>query len=191
MSNQYTNGRSKPYIESFNRIDLKITDNETLKKHYEKRGYIKVKVSHPDNADKKFTVKILLDRIQATYGYRYYIECEGCSKRVNFLLYTFITKNDKKALACGCRHCFGTNYMGQQVGKNDTDYNLYMIRKLGRKLDPEFVLEDGLSYPMCPPKPKHMWYKTYDKINTEFNKHVNEVRDKHNRLLGAIRKEMM
>lgn len=187
MTNQYINGRSKPYVESFRRIDLHITDNDTLKKHYDKQGYINVKVDHPEIEGKKYKVKIDLDKIKLTFGDRYYIRCMGCSKRVEYILYTFLEKEGKQVLACGCRECFDVNYMVQQVGRNDTDYNLYMIRKLGKKLDPDFIIPDMLDYPICPARPKYMKQKTYDKINHEFNRHVNEVIKKHNKMLGMAK----
>lgn len=186
MSNQHTQGYSKNFVERYHKIPLSFASKEQIRKHYEYQGYIDAIITHPDDEDKKFTVPLPLTKIKAGYGDRYYIQCMQCGKRVTYLLCTFTKQDGRDAVACACRHCFNVNYISQQATKNDVDYNYHMIRKIGRRLDPDFTVDDYFNYPMCPFKPKYMRQTTYNKLRIKFYKHVREGNEKHRRMLGIL-----
>lgn len=188
MSNQHTKGYSKNLVEAYQRIDLKHAGTDYLRKHYEHQGYIRAVIGHTEIPGVTFTVTLYLDRIKAGYGHRYYITCGNCGKRVTYLLSRFTKVDGRHAIQSGCRECFKANYLSQQHTKNDVDYNYFKIRQIGRKLDPNFKVDDYFTYPICPFKPKYMKQVTYDKLRKEFNYHVNEALRKHHRMLGIIQK---
>lgn len=168
MSNQYTNGRIKPYLEGIPKTDLKGVSSKLLEKHYEQQGYIKGTLTVEDHG--AFPVLFYLDRINTGKGYRYYLLCNNCGRRVTYLLYVPREKDDHKYIALGCRHCFDVNYMVQQTTRSENDYHFYKLRQIGKKLDPNFNPTD-LVYSWPPFKPKWMKQVTYDKYRHQFFKH--------------------
>lgn len=183
MSNQYSKGYSKGHVEGYLKLDLKSASKELLNKHYDKRGYTKAKIT--DDEGDTFTVEIPLYKHEQYKGVRFFIECKHCGKRVSNMLYRFMMKDGRKALILGCRHCLDLNYMCQQVTRGDNDYHFYKIRQIGKKLDPDFTIDDGIEFIFCPFRPKHMKQAKYERLRKEFIKHRNEAHKNWCKMLGV------
>jgi hypothetical protein len=91
-------------------------------------------------------------------GSRLWIGCPGCARKCRAL---YIGSDRLR-----CRLCLGLRYRSQleQPGQRVLD----RAAKIARRLDPV----DGNALDGCPPRPKGMRWRTYHRLETEFDRYA-------------------
>ncbi len=136
-----------------------------------------------------FTMPCYVEGVKVGYGTRYFFRCGRCNTRVT-KLYTVPKPTEKHTT--GCRYCLELNYISQQATKTDLAYEYHLMKRYGRMLDPNYQLVDFTT--PCPWKPKHMHYKTYEKIRNKYEKASHSAHKKFSAMIGPtierIRKQL-